>query len=201
MARLKSDKIIQFFFVQDYRHKYRYFSSEPVHQIQADFSRLKEIWELAKKKLMLLPQKILVQEQTFEKILKIEQHEIRIHYSGHLGKKRMNIKFYFFLQKQRTKHILLLIGETLLLPISGFMALLPGPNVFFGILALIMITHWQSLRGINKLLKKEYLFIPSKTLKEWEQAVKENNEDDFIRILEKIAKDYDIHNIQKILLK
>jgi len=192
---------MQFFFVQDYRHNYRYFSSEPVHQIKADFSRLKKIWEIAKEKLMLLPQKILVQEQAFEKIIKTEQHEIRIYYSGRLGKKRMNVKFYFFLQKQRTKHIILLIGETFLLPISGFMAIFPGPNVFFGVLALIMITHWQSLRGINKLLKKEYLFIPSPTLKEWEQAIKEKKEGDFIRILEKIEKDHNIPNIQKILLK
>jgi len=198
---LKLDKTMQFFFVQDYRHKYRYFSSEPAHQIKADFSRLKKIWVVAKEKLMLLPQKTLVQEQTFEKIIKIEHHEIRIHHSGRLGKKRMNIKFYFFLQKQRTKHIILLIGETLLLPISGFMAILPGPNVFFGVLALIMITHWQSIRGINKLLKKEYLFIPSPTLKEWEQAIKEKKEGDFIRILEKIEKDHNIPNIQKILLK
>ncbi len=198
---LELNKIMQFFFVQDYRHKYRYFSSEPVHQIKADFPRLKKIWVVAKEKLMLLPQKILVQEQTFEKIIKIEQDEIIINHSGHLGKKRINVKFYFFLQKQRTKHIILLIGETLLLPISGFMAILPGPNVFFGVLALIMITHWQSLRGINKLLKKEYLFIPSPILKEWEQAIKEKKEGDFIRILEKIEKDHNIPNIQKILLK
>ena len=192
---------MRFFFVRDHIRKYRYFSSEPVNQIKVKSSRSQEIWELAKKKLMLLPQRILRQEQAFGKVLKLEEKKIQIFHSGRLGKKRIKIKFYFFLQRQRTKHIFLLIGETLLLPLSGFAVLLPGPNVFFGYLALLMITHWQALRGINRLLKKEYEFISSSLFKDWEQTLKSKKEESFGRILEKIEKEYNLHNIHKVLWK
>jgi len=192
---------MRFFFIQDHRHRYRYFSSEPVSQIQVKTSRWKEIWELAKKKLMLLPQKILRQEQAFGRALKIQADKIQILYSGRLEEKRIRIKFFFFLQKQRTKHIFLLIGETLLLPISALAGLLPGPNVFFGVLALLMITHWQALRGINQILKKDYEFIPSSLFEEWEINLASKKEDNYSEILEKIAKKYNLNAIHKILWK
>jgi hypothetical protein len=36
---------MDFFIVQDYRQKYRYFSSESHSEIQVEFSRLRKIWE------------------------------------------------------------------------------------------------------------------------------------------------------------
>lgn len=192
---------MRFFFIQDHRHRYRYFSSEPVAQIQIKTSRWRELWELAKKKLMLLPQRILRQEQAFARALKIQADKIQILYSGRLEKKRIGIKFYFFLQRQRTKHVFLLIGETLLLPISGLAALLPGPNVFFGFLALLMITHWQALRGINRILKKDYEFIPSSLFEEWENNLASKKEDNYSEILEKIATEYNLTALHKVLWK
>lgn len=192
---------MRFFFIRDCRHKFRYFSSEPVSQIQIKTSRWKEIWEQAKKKLMLLPQRILRQEQAFGRVLKLEEKIIQVFYSGLLGNKRIKIKFYFFLQKQRTKHVFLLIGEALLLPVSGLAAFLPGPNVFFGVLALLMITHWQALRGINRTLKKEHEFISSLFIKEWEQALELKNEKNFPHLLKKIEKEFNLDNIHKVLWK
>lgn len=192
---------MRFFFVRDYRHKFRYFSSEPVRQIQIKTSRLKKIWEQAKKKLLLLPQKILRQEQAFGRTLKLEVKTIQIYYSGKISEKKTKIKFYFFLQRQRTKHVFFLIGEAILLPISGLAALLPGPNVFFGVLALLMITHWQALKGINRTLKKEHEFIVSSFIKEWEQSLKEKNENKYPQVLEKIEKEYNLNNIRKVLWK
>ncbi len=192
---------MRFFFIRDYRHRYRYFSSDPISQIQIKTSRWKELWETAKKKLMLLPQRILRQEQAFGKILKFNEDKIQIFYSGKPDKKKMKIKFYFFLQRQRTRHILLLVGETLLLPISGLAAFLPGPNVFFGVLALLMITHWQALRGINRTLKKTFEFIPSSLLREWEQAQESKKEKSYPRIFKKIEKEYNLTEIRKILWK
>jgi len=192
---------MRFFFVQDYRRKYRYFSSEPMAQIQMQSSRWKKIWELAKNKLSLLPKRILRQEQALSRATKIEKDTIDIIYSGRLEKKRIRRKFYFFLQRQRTKHILFLIGESLLLPISGLAALLPGPNVFFGVLAILMITHWQALRGINRIFKKGYQFIPSPLIEEWEKALEAKKEDIFTQILDKISNQYNIANLQKVLWK
>jgi len=192
---------MRFFFVRDYKKKFRYFSSEPLGQIQINPSRWKRIWELAKKKLMLLPQRILRQEQAFARILKLEEKKIQIFHSGRLDEKKIRFKFYFFLQKQRTKHIFFLIGETLLLPISGLAAFLPGPNVFFGVLALIMITHWQALLGINRTLKKEHEFVSSSSFNDWEKTLESKKEEYFPHILQKIEKEYNLESIHKVLWK
>jgi len=192
---------MKFFFVRDYSRKYRYFSSETLSQIKIKSSRWKEIWELAKKKLMLLPQRVLRQEQAFGRVLKLEEKKIQVFHSGRLDEKRLKIKFYFFLQKQRTKHIFMLTGEALLLPISGLAIILPGPNVFFGYLALLTITHWQALKGINRLLKKEHEFISSSLFKDWEQTLESKKEESYSQILGKIEKKYNLHDIHKVLWK
>jgi hypothetical protein len=192
---------MKFFFVRDYSQKYRYFSSETLIQIKIKSSRWKEIWELAKKKLMLLPQRVLRQEQAFGRVLKLEEKKIQVFHSGRLDNKRIKTKFYFFLQKQRTKHIFLLTGEALLLPFSGLAIILPGPNVFFGYLALLTITHWQALKGINRLLKKEHEFISSSLFKDWEQTLESKKEESYSQILGKIEKKYNLHDIHKLLWK
>ncbi len=192
---------MRFFFVRDYSRKYRYFSSETFTQIKVKSSRWKEIWKLAKKRLMLLPQRVLRQEQAFGRILKLEEKKIQVFHSGRLNKKRLKIKFYFFLQKQRTKHIFLLAGEAMLLPISGLDIILPGPNVFFGYLALLTITHWRAFKGINRLLKKEHEFIASPLFKDWEQTLESKKEESYSQILGKIEKKYNLHDIHEVLWK
>ncbi len=192
---------MKFFFVQDHRQKYRYFSSEPMAQIHIEFSRWKKLWERAKEKLMLLPQRISRQEQAFERSLKLKDRSIQILYSDQLEDKKLRTKFYFFLQKQRTKHILYLVGETLLLPLSGLAALLPGPNVFFGVLAILMITHWRALRGISRTLKKDHQFISSSLIGEWEEAVTKKKEEDYSQILERMTQEFQLKDLDKVLLK
>ena len=150
---------------------------------------------------MLLPPRILRQEQAFESILDIEEDNIQIFYPGKQSEKRINIRFFFYLQKQKTKHIILLVGEALLLPISGLMAFLPGPNIFFGILALLMYTQWRALRGIRRLGKKELSFLSAPTLKQWDSALEEKSEDQYLILLEKIEKEFKLPNIKKVLYK
>ena len=192
---------MDFFFVQDYRQKYRFFSSESQSPIQVEFSRLRKFWEKAKEKLMLLPYPILKQDQAFERMIKIKEDQIKILYSGSLDMKKVKSKFYFFLQKQRSKHIALLIGESLFLPISGVAAFLPGPNVFFYALALLMIVQWQALRGINRLFKKEQSFVISEALREWEEALEHPDDSIIPDVLAKIEKEHSLFNISKILWK
>lgn len=192
---------MKYFFVQDYRQKYRFFSSEPIQNIQVKFTRLEKLWEEAKKRLMLLPKRILAQEQAFARALKLNEDSVEILHSGRLTEKRLKIKFFLFLQKQRTKHILLLVGEAILLPVSGLLALLPGPNVFFGVLALIMFTHWQALKGINKISRKGQLFMTSRTLNEWEQALLSQKRKNLTAILDKIEEEYNLKDMNKILYK
>lgn len=192
---------MRYFFIKDYREKFRYFSAEPIHQIRVNFSRWKEIWEKARQKLMLLPRKTLAQEQAFEQVLRTKEDQVEILYSGICSEQRIRVRFFFFLQRQRTRHILQLIGETILLPFSGLAALIPGPNVFFGMLALLMVTHWQAFRGINRLRKKSLVFTPNSSLKEWEEAIKNKAVEDLKPILDKIAGEYQLEHLQKILWK
>ena len=190
------------FFVQDYREKYRYFSSESLSEIQGEFSRLRKFLEMAKIKLLkLLPLKTLKQEQAFGLTMKITENQVRIYHSGRLDKKRIERKFYFFIQRQRSKHIIVLVGESIILPISGIAAVLPGPNIFFYVLALLVIIQWRALRGINRLTKKDPVFIPAPSLKEWETAVHNHNESSFFPLLEKIGDKHNIQDINKILWK
>jgi len=192
---------MQFFFIQDYRRTYRFFSSEPVQNIQIKFTRLEKLWIKAKKKLMLLPKRILAQEQALSRVRKLEEDKIQIYHSGRLDEKKIRRRFFLFIQKQRTKHTLLIIGESILLPISGLMALLPGPNIFFGVLALNMITHWQALRGINRLSRKDHILISAPSFQEWELALDSKQDPDFPSILTKIEKEYDLEELHKILYK
>jgi hypothetical protein len=192
---------MHFFFVQDYRSKYRYISSQPIQSIPVRLPRLEKIWIEARKRLMLLPKRILAQEQAFEMVLKFKGEAIQIFHAGRLDEKKIKRKFFLFLQKQRSKHTLFLLAEGLLLPLSGLLALLPGPNIFFGILALIMITHWQALRGINRLSRKSHRLIPEQNIEEWERALESNREEDFYPILEKMAKKFAIADLHKILYK
>jgi len=192
---------MDYYFVKDYKKDYRFFSSQPFHEIEVNFTKLRQRWEEAKRRLMLLPQRILSQEQAFERAENLKEFSIKIHYSGSKGKSRIKKKFTFFLLKQRSKHILFLIIETLLLPVSGLMAFLPGPNIFFYVLALIMYTQWKALRGIKVLIKKNHEFIDSPLLKEWEAAVESGKPEEMQAAMKKINDELCIDKIQKILYK
>jgi hypothetical protein len=192
---------MDFFFIRDYREKFRFFSSEPEKDISIPVSRSKKAWDLAQKKLTLLPQRSLRQEQAFIRVLKIGDDAISIHHSGCRPEKRIALRFFFFLQKQRSKHILFLIGETLLLPLSGLAALLPGPNVAFAALALLIVTHWQALRGINQLARKKHAFPVSPLFAEWEEAASLSQEERCAEILLEIEKEYNLSGLRKILWK
>lgn len=191
---------MQLFFVRDSRNKFRFFSSRPPADISVRFSRFRKLWESAKEKLLLiLPYRVRSQEQTFADIRKSK--ELFIHHAGIFEAKKIRLKFYLFLQKERSKHIFLLFGETLLLPLSALAALLPGPNIFFGVLALLMYMQWNALKGIHCLLKHRPQFVTSSLLFDWEKAVEENKEAIYPEILSMMEKEYHLNKIQKILWK
>ncbi len=192
---------MDFFFVKDYRNNYRFFSSVPNPQIQANFSKWRKKWEQAKKRLMLLPPRILNQELAFERALKTKDSVTKIYFSGDQKQSRVRKKFTFFLQKQRSKHLFLLVVEGLLLPISGIMALLPGPNVFFYVLFLIMFIQWRALRGIKVLINKNHDFISSSLLKEWEEAVESSDLERIQAAIQNIEKEIPVDKVKKILYK
>jgi hypothetical protein len=192
---------MEFFLVRDHQEKYRFFSSEPEKDITIPVSRTKRAWQLAQKKLTLLPPRILRQEQAFIHTLKIGNETIRIRYSGLRSEKRIRLRFSLFLYRQRTRHILLLIGEALLLPLSGLAALLPGPNVAFAALAILMYTHWQALRGIYRLSRKRLDFVAATLLADWETACSQGQVDRFAELLKRIESEFRLSKVNKVLWK
>jgi hypothetical protein len=192
---------MEYFFVKDFRENYRFFSSEPQPDFTVSRSRAKEAWKLAEKRLLLLPQKVLSQEQAFIRALKVVEDAMPICHSGRHSEKRIRMKFSFFIHKQRSKHVLMLAGETLLLPLSGLAALLPGPNVFFAALALLMLTHWRALKGLSRLARKSPRFVASPLFSEWEEAVALSREESYRAILQEIARSHNLPQAQKILWK
>jgi len=193
--------MLNFFFVRDCRHEMRFFSSDPPKPPDAGRSRAKEAWELAKRKLMVLPQRMLRQEQAFARALRIEGPEIRILHAGLADAHRIGHRFHFFLQRQRTKRILYLAGEALLVPVTGLLMPLPGPNIAFYALALLIITHWLSVRGVGALRKKAPVFEASPLLAEWEDAVAGGAEERYAEILARIEAEFGLVSLRKVLWK
>ncbi len=192
--------MITYFFVKDARRDPRLFCSEPPGPMPAKFSKSREIWELAKKKLMLLPARTLRQEEALAKALRIPEPSVTV-LCGEAEEKHANLRFHFFLHKRRTQRILLLVGEGIIAPFTGLIALLPGPNVVFYALALIIITHWQSLRGVRALLSKKHEYRVDSLLTEWESAVAEGREADYPGILDRMEKAHSLKDLSKVLWK
>ena len=192
---------MNFFFVRDYRHRHRFFSAEPLGPLPAKFSRSRAAWETAKKKVTGLNPRTLLQEQALEHGGRADDGPLRILHSGHFDDKTVWTKFFFFLQRQRTRHIVILAAEGIVLPVSGLAALLPGPNIFFYFLAILMVIQWQALRGISRLRHKPYEFVPDPLLAEWEAAVDARAETLFPEILERLGKIHGLESARKLLWK
>jgi hypothetical protein len=188
-----------FFFVRDHEGKHRFFSSDPVRPPELKRSKLKASWELAKKKLMVLPQRSLRQELAFAQVGRISDPEIRIRCSGLAEEEKIDSRFHFFLLRKRTKSLAILIGEVIVLPFTALTMPLPGPNIIFYVLALLIITHWQSFRGVRAILKKRHEFEADPLLAEWEEAVKARAVDRYPDILARIEEGHTLQGLRKIL--
>ena len=64
--------------------------------------------------------------------------------------KRIKLIFKIWIQKEKIKRLILVVLEGLLIPFTPFLALLPGPNVFFYIPALLLYYHLTSYLGLRK---------------------------------------------------
>ena len=193
--------MVSFFFVRDHEGKFRFFSSEPARPPDLKRSKLKEGWELAKRKLMLLPQKTLRQETAFARGLRLESDVVRVFYSGTTEEEKIDRRFRFFLHKHRTKRLFILIGEAIVLPFTALTMPIPGPNITFYALALLLITHWQSYRGVRAILKKGHEFEADPLLAEWEEAARARAADRYPGILARLAAAHTLQDLRKVLWK
>lgn len=190
-----------FFFVRNSRHRYRFFCPAASAVVPPGSSRAKEAWEKAKRKVINLNPRTLRQEQAFALAVRETQAPVRILHSGLTEDRRLRLKFAFFLQRQRTRHIVVLALEALAVPITGLAAILPGPNLLFYVLAMIMIIQWQALKGINRLIHRAHEFAADPILAEWEETVARGDEAAFPGILSRLEQVHGVEKADRILWK
>ncbi len=188
---------MNYFFVRDHRHRHRFFSAEPLGPMPAHFSRTREIWEKAKRKVTGLNPRTLLQEQAFEHGGR--PGPLRILHAGRYDDKAVRTRFIFFLRRLKTRHVLVLAAEAAALPVAGLAAFLPGPNIIFYFLAIVMIIQWQAWRGITRIIRKEHEFVADPVLEEWEAAVDAGDEARFPELLERLEKTHGLPSPRKLL--
>lgn len=192
---------MDFLFVRDCRLKPRFFSAGPLGPLPAGFSKTREVWEAAKRKVVGLDPRTLLQAQAFEHAGRPADGPLRILHSGRPDDRTVRTRLFLFLQRQRTRHVILLAGEALLAPVTGLMALLPGPNIFFYALAILMIIQGQALRGVNRTLHREHELVVDPLLAEWETAAEAGDEARFPELLERLEKVHHLPSPRRLLWK
>jgi hypothetical protein len=190
---------MDFFFVRDYRQRARFYSAGPLGPLPAGFSKTRAVWEKAKEKVTGLNPRILVQEQAFEHGGRPGETPLRILHAGLHDEASTRARLFLFLQRQRSRHILVLAGEVILLPFSGLAMILPGPNIAFYALAVLMIIQWQALRGINRVLRRDHVLVADPLLAEWEAAVEARDEARFPELLARIEASHRLPFPRKLL--
>jgi hypothetical protein len=86
-------------------------------------------------------------------------------------------------------------------PVTGLAAFLPGPNIIFYFLAILMIIQWQALRGITRITRKDCEFVADPLLAEWEAAIEAHDEARFPGLLERIEKTHGLPYPRRLLWK
>jgi hypothetical protein len=192
---------MQFFYIHDYRGRPRFFASGPLGPLPANFSRTREVWEAAKKKVTGLSPRLLLQEQAFELAGRPAEDRLQILHAGRHDERTLRRRLFLFLERQRTRHIVILALEAVLVPVTGLMAVLPGPNIIFYALAIIMIIQWQALRGIGRTLRRNYDLVSDPLLGEWEAAVEARDESRYPELLDRLEKEHGLPTPRKLLWK
>lgn len=190
-----------FFFVRNSRNRYRFFCPAASAVVPPGSSRAREAWEKAKQKVVNLNPRTLRQAQAFALAAREPGAPARILHSGLTEDKRLRLKFAFFLQRRRTKYIVALALEALAVPLTGLAAVLPGPNLLFYVLALVMIIQWQALKGISRLARRPHEFIADPLLAEWEEAVARGDRAAFQGILRRLEQAHGVEQAGRVLWK
>lgn len=81
----------------------------------------------------------------------LKGHKIILETTGPIKDKQVKKLFKIWIQKEKMKRLFLVVIEGLILPFTPFLALLPGPNIFFYIPALLFYYHLRSFLGLKKL--------------------------------------------------
>lgn len=85
----------------------------------------------------------------------LREYKIILKMARAIDDKHVKKLFKIWIQKEKMKRLVLLVIEGLILPFTPFLALLPGPNIFFYVPALLFYYHFRSYQGLRKVHVKD----------------------------------------------
>ncbi|MCP4151574.1 MAG: hypothetical protein GY757_27775 [bacterium] len=86
-----------------------------------------------------------------QKILsELKDYQIILRTSKSKDNERIKHSFQMWLQKEKMKRLVFVVIEAMLIPFTAPLAVLPGPNFFFYIPALLLYYHYGSYKGLKK---------------------------------------------------
>ncbi len=88
-------------------------------------------------------------------IAELKEHNIILKTAKSINDKNVKKLFKIWIQKEKMKRLILLIIEGVILPFTPLLAVLPGPNVFFYVPALLFYYHFRSYQGLRKVHVKD----------------------------------------------
>ncbi|MCK5056045.1 MAG: hypothetical protein KAT34_05280 [Candidatus Aminicenantes bacterium] len=84
-------------------------------------------------------------------LARLKEYNIVLKTEKKTTNKRAKLFFKIWLNKEKAKRLFLIILEALIIPFTGILALLPGPNFFFYVPALLFYYHFASYRSLRKI--------------------------------------------------
>jgi len=87
-----------------------------------------------------------------ERILShLQDYHILLKTGEETNEEKIRPIFNLWLKKEKNRRFLYVVFEALALPFTPILALLPGPNVFFYVPALLLYYHYKSYRALSRL--------------------------------------------------
>lgn len=81
----------------------------------------------------------------------LDRYDIIIKTDKKRDREKVKHHFGLWIQKEKSKRIICLIVEALFIPFTGLLAILPGPNFFFYVPALLFYYHLISFLGLKRI--------------------------------------------------
>ena len=88
-------------------------------------------------------------------LARLSVHPVVLRVHGRRSQESVRRAFDLWLRKERGKNLVFMTLEALIIPFTGFLAMLPGPNVFFYVPGLLFYFHFTAWRGLRRAEKAE----------------------------------------------
>lgn len=81
----------------------------------------------------------------------LQEYHIIMNYHKETEREKIILGFKLWIQKEVFKRLILVIIEAILIPFSALLVVVPGPNFFFYVPAILLYFHLKSYRALRKI--------------------------------------------------